>query len=143
MAPPKKTQTPIKKKTPKKKSIKKKIKASKPSLFVILGKIFLGLSIWGAFGVGLIFLWFSKDFPSLDNLDKAIRQPSITFQSRDGYIIGTYGDLYEEVLSIDKLPPYVPQALMAVEDRRVYYNFGGASLKQQIAASNEKFRKLC
>ncbi|MFX7878753.1 biosynthetic peptidoglycan transglycosylase, partial [Acinetobacter baumannii] len=41
-----------------------------------------------------------------------------------GQIIATYGDLYEEMVRIEALPPYVSQAFLALEDRRFYSHFG-------------------
>ena len=82
------------------------------------------LGIWGMIAAGLVVLWFSHDLPDLKNLQASSRRPSVTIQTEDGIILATYGDLYEDVVKVQDLPPYVPQALMAVEDRRFYHHFG-------------------
>ena len=82
------------------------------------------LAIWGIIAIGLLVLWFSHDLPDLKNIQINSRNPSVTVQSFDGVILGTYGDLYEDMVKVQDLPPYVPQALLAVEDRRFYSHFG-------------------
>ncbi|WP_156962161.1 transglycosylase domain-containing protein [Candidatus Paracaedibacter symbiosus] len=69
-------------------------------------------------------LWFSYDLPDVNHLQASVRKPGVTVQAQDGTIIGTYGDLYEDMVKISELPPYVPQAFMAIEDRRFYSHFG-------------------
>ena len=110
---------------PKKKKEKKAKRSKKSSSF--LGTIFraiMMLGIWGIIAIGLVVLWFSHDLPDLKNLQANIRKPSVTIQTYDGTILGTYGDLYEDMVKVQDLPPYVSQALMAVEDRRFYHHFG-------------------
>ena len=96
------------------------------------GKRFLGgllkwtavLSIW-AFFVGLCFLgWLAYDLPDLSRLTTATRRPSITLVTSDGQILASYGDLYGKPVNLDELPPYLPDALLATEDRRFYSHFG-------------------
>ncbi|HLD95696.1 MAG TPA: PBP1A family penicillin-binding protein [Alphaproteobacteria bacterium] len=82
------------------------------------------LSIWGLSFAGLAILWFSYDLPDVKQLQSTTRKPSVVMQTQDGQVVGTYGDLYEDMVSVKELPPYVPQALMAVEDRRFYHHFG-------------------
>ncbi len=112
------------KKVPKKKEPKTKKTKKGPSFLGRVFRLFLMMGIWGIIAVGLVVLWFSHDLPDLKNLQANIRKPSVTIQTEDGVIIGTYGDLYEDMVKVQDLPPYVPQALMAVEDRRFYSHFG-------------------
>lgn len=90
----------------------------------ILFKTFATLFIWlgciGAVGI----LWFSYDLPDVNSLQASVRKPGVTIQAQDGTVIGTYGDLYEDMVKINELPPYVPQAFMAIEDRRFFSHFG-------------------
>lgn len=112
------------KKAPKKKEPKpKKIKKG-PSFLGRIFRLCLMMGIWGVIALGLVVLWFSHDLPDLKNLQVNVRKPSITIQTKDGVIIGAYGDLYEEMVKVQELPPHVSQALMAVEDRRFYNHFG-------------------
>ncbi len=52
------------------------------------------------------------------------RRPTITIKANDGTIIDRYGDIKGETISVKDLPPYVPEAILATEDRRFYYHFG-------------------
>jgi penicillin-binding protein 1A len=111
-----------------KKQKSKKNKSSKPikktSIRWTLFKLFLTLGVWGMCCGILTVLWFSYDLPDTDQLMVSSRKPGVTIQARDGTVIGTYGDLFEEMVRLNDLPPYVPQALMSIEDRRFYSHFG-------------------
>ncbi|MDO4975344.1 MAG: transglycosylase domain-containing protein, partial [Alphaproteobacteria bacterium] len=82
------------------------------------------LAFSGAICIGCIFLYFSRDLPNLNNLKTEIRTPGVIIQTYDGNIIGSYGDLYEDVVKIESLPEYVPIAFMAIEDKRFFQHFG-------------------
>lgn len=100
-------------------------KPTKKSSFLwTLLKAFLTLCIWGICALTLAILWFSYDLPNVQQLQHSNRNPSIVMQSADGTIIGTYGDLHEDTVKLSELPPYVYQAILAIEDRRFHYHFG-------------------
>ncbi|OYX35841.1 MAG: hypothetical protein B7Y99_02925 [Caulobacterales bacterium 32-69-10] len=50
--------------------------------------------------------------------------PSMEFHDRNGTEIGWRGPARGEVLRLADLPPYVPHAFLAAEDRRFYSHFG-------------------
>lgn len=76
-----------------------------------------------AIGTGTL-LYFSGDLPDLQNLKTEIRNPAVIIQTFNGKVIGSYGDLYEDVVQIKDLPEHVPIAFMAVEDKRFFSHFG-------------------
>lgn len=119
---------PPRKTPPKKRSIHdKRVKAARGMVAQFswtLIKVGVMGTIWALTLVSVLILWFSQDLPDLNHLKAGVRNPSVVIQDQQGNVIETYGHLYEDVLSINDLPPYVPQALMAVEDRRFYYHFG-------------------
>lgn len=111
----------------KEKRPRKSKKTSKSAFSRIMGKMIYALfmmGVWGGIALTLIVLWFSQDLPDLGSLSVQSRKPSVIVQTHDGTILGTYGDLYEDMVPVADLPVYVPQALMAVEDRRFEYHFG-------------------
>ncbi len=108
----------------KKQKLKIKKKAPKRSILGLLGRFCLLASIWGSILIGLVLLWFVQELPDLNHLQSNIRTPSITIQTLDGTVVNTYGDVFDEMMRVQDLPAHVPQALMAVEDRRFYYHFG-------------------
>lgn len=90
----------------------------------VLFRLFLTLAIWVLCLGGLGVLWFSYDLPDINRLQSTARRPSVTIMTQDGTVIGTYGDLHEDMIRVQDLSPYIPQALMAIEDRRFYSHFG-------------------
>ena len=84
----------------------------------------LNLLIWGLIVLGSIVLWYSYDLPDIKRLEGVTRKPSVTLLARDGSVMATYGDLYGSVVRVGDLPPHIPGAIMAIEDRRFYRHFG-------------------
>lgn len=84
----------------------------------------VSLGIWIAIGVGVVVTYYASDLPDLDTLTASSRKPSITLLSADGQTVAAYGDVYGEPLTLADLPPTLPQAVIATEDRRFYSHFG-------------------
>lgn len=80
--------------------------------------------IWISFFGGCLVLWYSYDLPDITKLQRTERRPSITVLAKDGTKLATYGDLHGQMVGLKKLPPYIVQALLAIEDRRFYSHFG-------------------
>ena len=103
----------------------KRANRQRPRGFIkVLLRFFLLLITWMMIGGSLIILWFIHDLPDINYIETKTRKPSITFQTEEGTILATYGDFFADMVKISDLPPYLPQALLAVEDRRFYYHFG-------------------
>jgi penicillin-binding protein 1A len=64
--------------------------------------------------------------PSLDipQLPPITRDPQVTYLDRTGQVIGVRGGKYAPPVDIARLPPYVPAAFVAIEDRRFYEHSG-------------------
>jgi penicillin-binding protein 1A len=85
--------------------------------------LFLG-ALW-CFIIGIATLgYFALTLPDTRDLTVAQRKPSMTLLASDGSLLATYGDLFGEALRLQDLPKYVPQAVIATEDRRFYSHFG-------------------
>lgn len=84
----------------------------------------LSVSIFGLVFCFFVVLFFMHDMPDLDKLESKGRRASIVFESYDGKTIATYGDLFRNVVSINTLPKYVANAVIAIEDRRFYKHCG-------------------
>ncbi len=79
---------------------------------------------WAIF-LGLVGLgWLAYDLPDVSRLGEIRKQPSLTLLADDGEVIATYGDLYGATVQLNELPPYLPEAVLATEDRRFYGHFG-------------------
>lgn len=75
-------------------------------------------------GIAGLFLLLFYNAPSLEDLYKDFRKPAIIIKDQKGNILGTYGDYFTHVVTLKTLPKYVPQAFLAVEDRRFYQHYG-------------------
>jgi penicillin-binding protein 1A len=113
------------------------------------------LAIWAALALSVMVLWFARDLPRPESALDAVRRPSLTLQDRTGQIFATFGDVVGDSLRLPDMPPALPAALVAVEDRRfwshpgidpiglmraAYVNIthgrvvqGGSTLTQQVA----------
>jgi len=80
----------------------------------------LVLGIWALLVAGAIVVYYAYDLPEVDQVADASRKPSVTLLASDGSVLASYGHLYGETVQLGELPPVLPRAVMAVEDRRFY-----------------------
>ena len=68
----------------------------------------------------------SLNLPTYDlpDLPPIRRDPQITYVDRSGAVLGVRGGRYAPPVNLARLPPYVPAAFVAVEDRRFYEHDG-------------------
>jgi penicillin-binding protein 1A len=67
---------------------------------------------------------FAADLPDTSSLNAVRRQPSISYLDRSGALVSVRGSQYAPPVDLDRLPPYVPAAFVAIEDRWFYWHFG-------------------
>ena len=84
----------------------------------------LMLTVWGAIFLAAFFAVFAANLPDTSGLYDVKRQPSISYLDRSGGQLAARGSQYAPPVDLDKLPPYVPQAFIAIEDRWYYWHFG-------------------
>lgn len=98
---------------------------------------------WAAAGgVAIIigfFFFVTWGMPSTDDLWEARQGQSITFLDRNGHVILREGAQNAPPVDIASLPPYVPQAFIAIEDRR-FYNHLGVDFGGMMRAAAENVR---
>ena len=81
-------------------------------------------AIWlSIIGAGVV-AWFAYDLPDVSRIAELTRRPSVTLLAEDGSRLAAFGDLYGEAVRLRDLPPHVPHAVLAVEDRRFYEHVG-------------------
>ena len=66
----------------------------------------------------------SLSTPELPPLPPIKREPQVTYVDRSGALLGVRGGRYGPPIDIAKLPPHVPAAFIAIEDRRFYEHTG-------------------
>ncbi len=71
----------------------------------------------------ILVAWLAVTAPMSRSL-KPIAPPSISLMSADGHLIARRGAIIDKPVTIAALPKHVPQAFMAIEDRRFYDHWG-------------------
>ena len=82
------------------------------------------LMIWGVLAGGAVLIWFARDLPRPETALDASRRPGLSLEDRSGRVLATYGDIVGEPLQLSTMASCLPEAAVAVEDRRFYHHFG-------------------
>ncbi|HEX5935673.1 MAG TPA: transglycosylase domain-containing protein [Pseudorhizobium sp.] len=82
------------------------------------------LGIWAGIGVGGLVLYYGAQMPAASTWSIPDRPPNIKIVSTDGSVIANRGVTGGEAIALEEMSPYIPQAVMAIEDRRFYMHFG-------------------
>ena len=82
------------------------------------------VALWAMILGGGAIAYFALTLPSTNDLSTAERRPSVTLLAADGSLVATFGDLFGEPLRLSEMPRYLPEAVIATEDRRFYSHFG-------------------
>ena len=82
------------------------------------------LLLWAAILGGGFVGYFALTLPDTGELGRSQRRPSVTILAADGSLLTTYGDLFGQPLTLKEMSRYLPQAVIATEDRRFYSHFG-------------------
>ena len=101
------------------------------------------LGVWGLIFVVAFFAVFARDLPDTSNLNDMRRQPSISYLDRNGALLAVRGSQYAPPVDLDQLPSYVPDAVLAIEDRRFYHHPGFDPIGMARAAiANAKAKRI-
>jgi len=80
--------------------------------------------VWGVIALGAAFAYYASQLPPIDQLAIPKRPPDIQILGVDGSVLADRGDTGGAAVRLGDLPPYLPKAFVAIEDRRFYYHFG-------------------
>jgi len=89
---------------------------------IVYGTVVLGL--WAVIGIAGLIAYHASQLPPIDQLAVPKRPPNIAILASDGSLLANRGETGGRVVSIKELPPYLPRAFVAIEDRRFYQHFG-------------------
>jgi penicillin-binding protein 1A len=92
-----------------------------------LGRLFYWcfvLGVWCAVGIAGLLIYYASQLPPIDQLAVPKRPPNIAILADDGALIANRGDTGGAAVHLSDLPPYLPKAFVAIEDRRFYSHFG-------------------
>lgn len=90
-------------------------------------------AIWCVVVVSGGLAWYAYDLPEVGAIEKMTRQPNVTLLAADGTRLASYGDRFGATYGLRELPPHLPHAVIAVEDRR-FYDHGGIDLRGLLRA---------
>jgi penicillin-binding protein 1A len=96
------------------------------------GRSFLGglfywtlvLGLWCAIGLGGLVAYHAAQLPPINQLTVPKRPPNIAILAADGSLLANRGETGGRTITIGEVPPYLPKAFVAIEDRRFYEHFG-------------------
>jgi len=81
-------------------------------------------AVWAVIGFLGLAAWYGTDLPDVDQAFDATRRPTVTLVAVDGTPLLTVGDVYGVAARLAALPPALPKAVLATEDRRFYRHVG-------------------
>jgi penicillin-binding protein 1A len=81
-------------------------------------------AIWTTVALAGLVAWYAYTLPDVGNIAQIARRPSVTLLGADGTLIASYGEVHGARVSVADLPPSLPLAVLAVEDRRFYQHAG-------------------
>ena len=82
------------------------------------------LGLWAIIAGAGVIIWVGAHLPAIQSLEIPKRPPTIQITGMDGSVIATRGEMPGANVSLKDLPPYLPKAFIAIEDRRFYSHFG-------------------
>ena len=68
--------------------------------------------------------WVAAHLPPIQSLEVPKRPPSIQIVGLNGRVLATRGEMGGSAVPLRELPPYLPKAFLAIEDRRFYSHYG-------------------
>jgi penicillin-binding protein 1A len=82
------------------------------------------LGLWAAIALVGVIVWVGAHLPPIQALEIPKRPPTIEITGFDGSVLATRGEMPGANVSLKELPPYLPKAFIAIEDRRFYSHYG-------------------
>jgi penicillin-binding protein 1A len=82
------------------------------------------LAIWAVLAVVGVFTWVGLHLPPIQSLEIPKRPPSIQINSLDARVFANRGEMGGAALALKDMPAHLPNAFIAVEDRRFRFHHG-------------------
>ena len=81
-------------------------------------------AVWAVIALAGAFAFYASRLPPIDQLAVPKRPPNIAIMAEDGALLVNRGDSGGPAVRLIDLPPYLPKAFVAIEDRRFYSHMG-------------------
>ena len=82
------------------------------------------IGLWGAIGVAGLVGYYASKLPQSTSWAIPQRPPNAKILSTNGTLIANRGVTGGAAMRLDEMSPYIPMAVIAIEDRRYKYHFG-------------------
>jgi penicillin-binding protein 1A len=82
------------------------------------------LGLWAVIAAVGVIVWVGAHLPAIQALEIPKRPPTIEITGFDGSVLATRGEMPGANVPLKELPPYLPKAFIAIEDRRFYSHYG-------------------
>jgi penicillin-binding protein 1A len=82
------------------------------------------LGLWGAIAAVGVIVYVGAHLPPIQSLEIPKRPPTIEIVGLDGSVLAQRGEMAGANVALKDLPPYLPKAFIAIEDRRFYSHWG-------------------
>ena len=82
------------------------------------------LGLWAAIALVGVIIWVGAHLPAIHSLAIPKRPPTIQIVGLDGSVLASRGEMAGANVSLKDLPPHLPKAFIAIEDRRFYSHYG-------------------
>lgn len=112
------------KSTTKKKAVKRRLGRKRLTPLTAFDIFMRRVAIFGVVASAFMIAVFIHRLPSTEGFMTIASTPSMTLIDVNGKIVTTRGLSRGATVDVSDLPPYVPEAVIAIEDRRFYSHFG-------------------
>lgn len=82
------------------------------------------LAIWGGVGLAGVVAWYGAQLPSASTWAVPDRPPNAKILAADGRVITNRGATGGQAVGLHEMSPFIPKAVIAIEDRRFFSHFG-------------------
>lgn len=82
------------------------------------------LTLWSVIAVVGVLIYIGAHLPPIQSLEIPKRPPTIQIIAADGSVLATRGEMAGSNVVLKDLPSYLPNAFIAIEDRRFYSHYG-------------------
>ncbi|MER8828815.1 penicillin-binding protein [Mesorhizobium sp. M0938] len=124
---PSNRKTSAKRQSAKTKSSRRGRGKSRRGVFGVLGRLFYWcfvLAIWGGIATAGIVVYYGAKMPAATTWAIPDRAPNIRIVSVDGNLLANRGMSGGEAVGLHEMSTYIPEAVIAIEDRRFYSHLG-------------------
>ena len=80
--------------------------------------------LWGAIGLVILFGYFAAKMPHSSEWAVPDRAPNVQILDLDGKLLANRGATGGQAISLGEMSPHIPQAVIAIEDRRFRHHLG-------------------